>query len=133
MQAITAGAVYFAAVFAAGFVLGVLRALVLQPQVGPVPAVLIELPLILGFAWWACAHILRRVRLAPDQAVAMGAVAFSLLMLGEACISVWPAGRSLSQHLALYAQTAHVLGLVGQLGFACIPWLQSRRGRAGAT
>lgn len=132
MQAITAGAVYFAAVFAAGFVLGVLRTLVLLPHVGTVLAVMVELPLILGFAWWACKHILRRVRLTPGEAVVMGTVAFSLLMLGEAGISVAMAGRSLSQHLALYAQAPHVLGLLGQLGFACLPWLQSRHGRAAA-
>lgn len=126
MQAIKAGAIYFAAVFAAGFVLGALRTLVLVPHVGAVLAVMIELPLILGFAWWVCARILRRLCLSRGEAVVMGAVAFSLLMLGEAGISSWLAGRSLSEHLALYGQAPHVLGLVGQLGFAGFPWLQSR-------
>ena len=127
MKAITAGVMYFAVVFAAGFVLGVLRTLVLLPHVGPALAVMIELPLILGFAWWACARILRRLCLTRGEAVLMGVVAFSLLMLGEAGISVWLAGRSLQQHLALYAQAPHWLGLLGQLGFAGFPWLQSRR------
>jgi hypothetical protein len=131
-QAITAGAIYFAAVFAAGFGLGVLRTLVLLPRVGALAAVMIELPLILGFAWWVCARILRRRDLRSGQAVVMGAVAFALLMLGEAGLSLGLAGRSLSQHLALYAQAPHGLGLLGQLGFACMPWLQSRRGSTGA-
>jgi hypothetical protein len=132
MQAMTAGVIYFAAVFAAGFVLGVLRTLMLLPHVGPMLAVMIELPLILGWAWWVCARILRRLRLMRGQAVVMGAIAFALLMLGEAGISVWPAGRTLSQHLALYGQAPHVLGLLGQLCFACFPWVQSRHGRTDA-
>jgi hypothetical protein len=39
------------------------------------------------------------------------------------------AGRSLTQHLALYAQLPHQVGLAGQLAFAVIPWMQSRRSR----
>jgi len=31
------------------------------------------------------------------------------------------AGRSLTQHLALYAQAPHQVGLAGQLAFAVIP------------
>jgi hypothetical protein len=39
------------------------------------------------------------------------------------------AGHSLTQHLALYAQLPHQVGLAGQLAFAVIPWMQSRRSR----
>jgi len=60
----------------------------------------------------------------------MGAVAFSLLMLVEASLSNLMAGRSLTEHLALYAQLPHQLGLAGQLAFVLFPWLQARRSNA---
>ena len=122
-----AGTVYVAAVFAAGFLLGVLRTLVLVPLLGELGAVLVELPVILAIAWWVCTRILRRWPLLPPAAAAMGAIAFLLLMLAEAGLSTLLAGRSLPEHLALYAQLPHQVGLAGQLAFALFPWLQARR------
>jgi hypothetical protein len=121
------GTVYVAAVFAAGFALGVLRTLVLVPLLGELQAVLVELPLILTIAWLVCTRILRRWPLSPPAAAAMGAIAFMLLMLAEAGLSTLLAGRSLAEHLALYAQPPHQLGLAGQLAFALFPWMQARR------
>ena len=120
------GTVYFAAVFAAGFMLGVLRTLVLVPLLGELGAVMVELPLILTLAWLVCTRILRRWPLLPPAAAAMGAIAFLLLMLAEAGLSTLLAGRSLADHLALYAQLPHQVGLAGQLAFALFPWIQAR-------
>jgi hypothetical protein len=121
------GILYVAAVFAAGFVLGVLRTLVLVPLLGELGAVLAELPVILTIAWLVCTRILRRWPLSPPAAAAMGATAFLLLMLAEAGLSTLLAGRSLAEHLALYAQLPHQVGLAGQLAFAVFPWMQARR------
>jgi hypothetical protein len=121
------GTAYVAAVFAAGFVLGVLRTLVMVPLLGEMAAVLVELPVILAVAWLVCTRILRRWPLSPAAAVGMGAIAFLLLMGAEASLSTLLAGRSLAQHLALYAQLPHQVGLAGQLAFAVIPWIQARR------
>ncbi len=114
------GTVYVAAVFAAGFVLGVLRTLVMVP-------LLVELPLILAVAWLVCTRILRHWPLSPVAAVGMGAIAFLLLMGAEASLSTLLAGRSLADHLALYAHLPHQVGLAGQLAFAVMPWIQARR------
>jgi len=127
MRVLLTAVVYVAAVFAAGFVLGVLRSLVLVPLLGELWAVLFELPVILTIAWLICTRILRRWPLLPPVAAGMGAVAFSLLMLVEASLSNLMAGRSLTEHLALYAQLPHQLGLAGQLAFALFPWIQARR------
>lgn len=121
------GTVYVTAVFAAGFALGVLRTLVLVPLLGELTAVLLEVPVILGISWLVCARILQRWPLAPLAAAAMGVTAFLLLMLAEAGLSALLAGRSLTEHLALYTQRPHQVGLAGQLAFAVIPWIQSRR------
>jgi len=130
MRVLLTAAVYVVAVFAAGFVLGVLRSLVLVPLLGALWAVLFELPVILTIAWLVCTRILWRWPLLPSAAAGMGAVAFSLLMLVEASLSNLMAGRSLTEHLALYAQLPHQLGLAGQLAFALFPWIQARRANA---
>ncbi len=127
MQILLTGATYFAAVFAAGFVLGVLRTLVLVPLLGELVAVLLELPVILTVAWLVCARILRRWPPAPLPALGMGAIAFLLLMAAEAGLSMLLAGRSMAEHLALYSQLPHQLGLAGQMTFAMFPWVQARR------
>jgi len=134
---VATGAIYFAAVFAAGFCLGVLRTLLVQPLLGPLSAVALELPIILGIAWLACTRILGRHPLTRGGAGIMGALAFALLMLGELMVSTLLGGRSWSGHLALYAQAQHQLGLAGQLVYALFPVIQvqqamhARRAREG--
>jgi hypothetical protein len=128
MRVLAAGAAYFAAVFGAGFVLGVLRTLVLAPRLGEVAAVLVELPLILAWAWFVCGRLRRRWPLPVRDAALMGATAFVLLMVAEALLSIGLAGRTLAVHLAAYAEPAQALGLAGQLVFAALPALRARRG-----
>lgn len=120
-QALKSAAVYVAIVFAAGFVMGVVRTLVLEPRYGPVLAVALELPLMLGIAWVVCGRILRRWPLHGAQPAVMGVAALVMLLLAEAALSVLLAGRTLGEHLALHAQGAHQLGLAGQLLFAAWP------------
>ncbi|MDI1239060.1 MAG: hypothetical protein PSV26_16375 [Polaromonas sp.] len=127
MRVLLIGALYLVAVFAAGFVLGVLRTLVVVPLLGALWAVLLELPVILAIAWLVCSRVLRRWPLSPSAALGMGLVAFSLLMLVEAGLSNLLAGRSLTEHLALYTELPHQVGLAGQLVFAVFPWIQARR------
>lgn len=123
-RALIAGVLYFTAAFAAGFVLGVLRTVLLEPIAGATVAVLIELPVILTVAWLVCARILDRMPLTTAGAGTMGAVAFLLLMLGEVGVSLLLVGQDLFWHLALYVQTAHLLGLAGQAAFALFPLIR---------
>ncbi len=129
MHAVAAGGIYFAMVFIAGFCLGVLRTLLVEPLLDPMLAVALELPIILGVAWLACARILVRGPLSRAGAGVMGALAFLLLMLGEAMLSMLLGGRSRSGHLALYGQPAHQLGLAAQLVYALFPVIQARRAK----
>jgi len=129
-RVVLAGTTYVVAIFSAGFVLGVLRTLVLVPLFGALWAVLLELPVILTIAWLVCVLILRRWPLSSSAAAGMGAGAFSLLMLLEACLSTLLAGRDLAEHLALYSELPHQLGLAGQFAFAVMPWIQARRSNA---
>jgi hypothetical protein len=46
-RSVRAGGVYFAAVFALGFALGIVRVLITAPAVGESAAVLLEIPILL--------------------------------------------------------------------------------------
>jgi hypothetical protein len=126
VRAALAGLSYFALVFAAGFVLGVVRVLVLLPRSNETVAVLIELPIILAISWAVCRWLVARFRVrgAIPVRLAMGGLAFGLLMLAETGLSVLGFGRSLAEHLAHYRSLPALLGLLGQLAFAAFPALQ---------
>jgi len=125
-RALGAGAPYFAAVFAIGFVLGTLRVLVLLPEMGELAAVAVELPVMLVLSWAIAGVLVRRYRV-PARAcarLAMGGVALALLLMAEAGLGVLGLGQDLTQHLAHYLAPAGALGLAGQLGFGLMPWLR---------
>lgn len=63
---------------------------------------------------------------AAGARLAMGGVAFALLMAAEMLVGVLLAGRSPAAHLALYREPSHALGLLAQIGFALMPLLQLR-------
>lgn len=70
--AIKAGAIYFAAAFALGFVLGTIRVLWLAPHVGETAAVLAEQPVMLTVSWFAAGWLIRRHHIARARAVGDG-------------------------------------------------------------
>jgi hypothetical protein len=128
--AVGAGVTYFAVVFAAGFALGTLRVLTLAPYLGDAGAVVIELPIMLAFSWLACGLILHRWRVPAGwrQRLAMGGVAFALLLAAELGVSVLAFGRTVAEHVATYRSWGAALGLAGQLAFAAMPLVRSDRG-----
>jgi hypothetical protein len=127
-QSINAGFAYFLLAFGAGFGLGVMRAVLVAPVLGETFAVALELPIILLFAWFIC-RWLTRLFLVPARLLPralMGILAFALLMAGEVAISLLLAGRSLAEHVLLYREAPHILGLAGQIAFALFPVVQIR-------
>ena len=125
----SAGLIYFAVVFAIGFLLGAIRTLWLEPRLGELPSVLIELPVILGASWLVCARIIR-VRRVPATRLArlvMGATAFILLMAAETLLSLIAFAIPPTEYLGSFRETARAIGLFGQLLFALFPLLQRRR------
>jgi hypothetical protein len=120
---------YFAIVFSVGFILGAVRTLAVTPRIGATAAVLIELPLILGASWFVATRIVRQERPAPAAALAMGTLAFLLLMIAEATIAVTLSNQSLTQWSAALFETPGWIGLAGQLAFGLFPLLASLRFR----
>jgi hypothetical protein len=124
-SAVLAGSLYFAVVFAAGFSLGMPRTLLLAPAVGELKAVLLELPVMLAIAWIACGWVLRKIEVPPDarQRVLVGATALVLLLAAEAALSIY-LGKTLMEHFLSYTEPSALLGLAGQVAYACFPLLR---------
>jgi hypothetical protein len=129
----TAALVYFAAIFALGFVFGVARTLALQatPAMDRTTAVLVELPLILAASWLIAGFVIRRFHVPKDwrARLAMGALALALLLAAEAILSL-AAGRTLAAHFELYGEMSYRLGLLGQIAFGLIPLVVSQPAKA---
>lgn len=123
-----AGAEYFAAVFAAGFIMGTVRTIAIARRIGELSAVAAEIPLMLLFSWVACRFVMRRHPqiTTARSALAVGGFALALLLIAEALLSISLAGRSLSQHAALYRELPIQIGLLGQILFALLPFLRAR-------
>ena len=112
--------------FAAGFAIGTVRVLLLVPQVGELPAVLLELPIMLGISWFVCATLIARLEVPPriPPRVTMGAVAFALLMLAELALSLALFGRTMNDFTQSLTTPHGMVGLAGQVIFGLMPVLR---------
>jgi hypothetical protein len=125
--ALKAGTVYFAIVYAIGFVLGTGRVLLLLPRVGETVAVLVEAPFMLLVSWISARWISKTfsVPATPTPRVAMGATAFALLILGELAVSILVFGHSLDATVATYRSLPGIVGFSAQVIFALMPLMQA--------
>lgn len=123
-----AAAAYWATVFVFAFVLGTFRTLWLAPRLGDLAAVACELPLVLAASWFAARRVTHRFGVSDaGAALAMGLIAFALLMLAELALAQLLAGQSPRQWAESLTNPAGALGLAGQVGFALMPWWVRRR------
>lgn len=127
--ALRAAAAYAAVVFAAGFVLGTLRVLVVAPRLGELGAVALEVPAMLAVSWLACAQIEPRfgVPRRVGARLAMGVAGFVLLQAAEVLLGVVAFDRGPAEQLDSLAQAPGAVGLIAQLGFAAIPVVRLAR------
>jgi hypothetical protein len=120
---------YFAAIFALGFAFGVIRTLWLAPALGATPAVLVELPVMLGASWLVARRLVSAPpAMASAKALRVGALAFAMLMTAEAGLAVTLGGKSLARWTTDLIRTPGWIGLAGQMVFGLMPWLAARRG-----
>lgn len=121
--ALRAGSVYFAVMFALGFVLGTIRVVLLAPGLGAMTATLIELPVMLAASWFVCRWAVARWRVPwrPGARLAMGALAFALLIAAEVVLGTLGFGRSVGEQIAAMLSPEGLAGLAGQLLFALFP------------
>ena len=134
VQILKAGALYFALVFGAGFVLGTVRTLWVVPRIGTRMAELLEEPIMLVIIILAARWVVRRFAVSPKASslLSIGGIALGLMLVAEFTFVAWLRGLSVRDYLAgrdPVAGTAYyaMLGL-----FAIMPLLVARRS-AGAT
>ena len=130
--ALKAAAYYFGAVFVVAFFLGTLRTVFLVPKLGPLYAVLIEIPILLFLSWTVCRHTLNRfaVPATATHRLIMGGLAFSLLMGTELALAILLLDQNWHQYLLGFQQPHARIGLVAQGLFALMPWIQLIHGDA---
>lgn len=118
---------YVLTAFGLGFLLGPLREFVLVPRLGRVTALLVELPLMLGFCAWVAPRILRRCAIRPGlPRLRMGFAALSLLLALEFFTGVALRGWDLREWLADFATPPGLVTLLAYLVFALIPrWVRT--------
>jgi hypothetical protein len=129
-RAARAGVLYCTVVFAAGFVLSVVRMLWVTPLAGEFVGVLVEAPIMLAIAWNACGWVAKRLDVSQrflDRLV-MGGVALAVLVGAEAGAAALASGHSLEEFFQRYGRSAVLLGLLVQLAFAVFPLLNRRGG-----
>lgn len=124
-----AASLYAATAFAAGFVLGSVRVLLLAPALGEFAAVALELPLMLAISWVAFGVIAARLRLphALGTGARIGVSAFVLLLLTEFALGLTLFARAPAAIFDDWFSASGLLGLAGQILFALIPPLRLRQ------
>ncbi len=101
-QVVKAGALYFALVFGAGFVLGTIRTLWVVPRVGARTAELMEMPIMLAVTILAARWTVLRLSVphVSSARFGMGCIALTLMLIAEFGFVLWIRGLSLKEYLA---------------------------------
>ena len=125
--ALLAGLRYGLEAFALGFVLGVIRTMVIAPTIGTSAAVLIELPLLLlAMAWRAHGIVQRSPGVArTGDLLVMGVTGSLVLMLAELLLGL-ALGVSAEQWYEDLFHMPGVAGLAGQGPLALFPLIFGR-------
>ena len=124
--ALVAGVLYFATVFVIGFLLGILRVLVLTPIFGEITATILEMPIILGASWIVCRRLVQGLQV-PKTTITrwtMGGIAFGLLMIAELVLATIVFDKTVIEYLESFRLPQRLIGLVGQIAFGLFPLVQ---------
>ena len=128
METLKAGALYFALVFGAGFVLGPIRILWLVPRFGTRIAELMETPLMLAVIIVAARWVVRRLALSSTSSkrLGVGIIALGLLLVVEFSLVLWLRGLTFRDYLASRDPVAGTVYIVMLGLFAIMPLLVAR-------
>ena len=129
MQTLKAGALYFALVFASGFVLGTIRTLWIVPRVGTRTAELMETPIMFAVIVFAAHWVARWLVLPPTVATRLGFgfLALGLLLITECTVVFWLRGLTIRKYIAERDPVAGTVYLAMLAVYALMPLLVARR------
>jgi hypothetical protein len=125
MRAVLAGIIYALVVFAAGIVVTLVRLGFLQPIVGPIFALVLELPVVIALACFVSQEVINSLRISGAiSRIAMGVVGFILLMLCEFLLANVLFQNAVGKFVNSLITWPGILGFTGEIAFAIIPVLQ---------
>jgi hypothetical protein len=129
MRIAAAAALYFALVFGAGFILGPIRVLWLEPRVGPLAATACEAPFLLIAIMAAARWVPRVMRLEKTVAslTLMGLGALLLQQLADFAVGVGLRGLTAAAQLAQFATPQGLIYAALLIIFVVMPALANRR------
>lgn len=129
MQVLKAGALYFALVFGAGFVLGTIRILWIVPRLGTRTAELIEAPMMFVVTILAARWVTRRLSLPPAAATRLGVgfIALGFLLVAEFTFVLWLQGLTIHEYFASRDPVAEVVYFIMLGAFAVMPVFVARK------
>jgi hypothetical protein len=132
-RVVKGGLAYFTVVFAAGFVLGVLRVLFLTPRFGERIAELAEMPVMLAVVVVAARSVTQRFAIPPTAAarIGVGVLALGCLLAAELVLAVALQDRSLAEYIASRDPISGTVYLAMLVLFAAMPVLVGRSGARG--
>lgn len=122
------GALYFALVFGAGFLLGPIRLEFVAPRLGARMAELIEAPImfvvILASARWVARRL--AVPFAAGVRLGIGCLALGLMLSAECTLVIWLRGQSIGDYLATRDPVSGTVYYVMLGVFGAMPFLVAR-------
>ncbi|MGG6270519.1 hypothetical protein ACQ4M3_37870 [Leptolyngbya sp. AN03gr2] len=123
---------YFTIVFGAGFILGPIRVLMLEPRLGTRIAELPEMPVMLLVILVAAGWISQRFTqdLSASERFSIGALAVIGVLIADTSVGVFLRGMTVAE-VFLRRDAVSSIAYYGLLALcAILPWLQGRRTNA---
>jgi len=128
MGTLKAGAVYFALVFAAGFMLGTIRTLWVVPRLGVRTAELAEAPVMFCISILAARWVVRHIQFSPlrSRRLAVGCIALGLMLLAEFTLGLWIRGMTAREFFSARDPVSGTVYFMTLGAFAVIPVFAGR-------
>ena len=128
MKILAAALLYFAIVFGAGFVLGPVRVLFIEPRVGATVAVLLETPILLAAMIIGARIAVRFFALGRSGAVllSVGALALVVQQVADVAVAVLLRGMMVADHIAQFTSAAGMVYAALLVAFVVMPWMVGR-------
>jgi len=126
MRLVVSAAVrYFAFVFGAGFILGVVRVVLLVPRFGERAGELIEMPFMLAAIYFVARHLVRREssRINVFGWSLIGGIALLLLLAVEFGVVLTLRGLTVAEFVAGRDRVSGSVYIASLLLYAAMPWL----------
>lgn len=121
--AVKAGALYFALVFAAGFILGIIRTVWVVPRLGTPWAEILEAPFMVLISFLAACWVVRRLSLPPSLRlrIAVGLIGLIFMLLAEFSFALWIRGLAFREYWSQRHPLATSVYFAALVLFALMP------------